>query len=266
MRSIGIIALAGLCALGSPAPGAQLEESDGPGGVAVSAGGTVPTVGMEASVRVTVAGSVLEAVLDQGEASPLRVWIASTVPEGDAFRYDLRFVALEPGRKDLAPLLRRADGADDPIPPIPAYVAPLLPEGLLTSVGFTPDEVALPGEGGARRILLGAALLLLLLPLGFLLLRRLLREPARAGGLGPADVRAEIDRLAKLADRGRLTREGLARLERLVVSESRGRRGVSREALRAIRDELHRPGPAGPSRLAELVHDRERAARPEESR
>lgn len=220
-----------------------------------------PTVGMEGRLEVILPGPVLEARPIEHKAR-LIVRIAETRPRGPDLWYDLRYIGFVPGRYDLRTNLVRLDGSSlTNLPALPVEVAPLLPanhDGILVETARSP----LGRLGGYRAFMTaaGVAWLLLLVPLAW----RRRRGPAARQA--PAAEPTLADRLRPLVEEaaaGRLSSDGQARLERMLLNYWRDRldlgaldmaeavrrlRGHAEagELLRALEGWLHRPpGAAG---------------------
>lgn len=230
----------------------------------------VPTVGMEASVWVTVPGPTLE-VVALPEDAPLRVAIATAEAADGATRYQLRYTGLVAEDFDLARYLRRIDGSTHtPIPPIRIVVAPLLRPGELL-------DVVLPAQPRERRPVADRTWLYAALVGWVSLLVIVLWWRRRQRSIAPAPHRAteafaELRSLAALAAEGRVTEEGRARLERLLIGYWRARLDLgdsppadalrrllrhedSGPVLRAVRDWAHHPDRPTPAELASLLRE-----------
>jgi hypothetical protein len=217
---------------------------------------TVPTVGMEGRVEVTLPGTALEAKPVEHKAK-LIVRIAETRARGDSIWYDLRYIGLVPGGYDLRTNLFRLDGsATDNLPSIPVTVAPLLPKdhnGQL--VEQTPS--GLGRLAGYRVLMIGAAVVwaVIFIPLVWRHRKKAAvvvpppREPTLADRLRP---------LVEQAAAGKLSSDGQAQLERMLLNYWRDRLKLGEldiaeairklrehaeagELLRALEGWLHRP-------------------------
>src|SRR6185369_17179028 len=103
--------------------------------------------------------------------APLVVRITSCSPHGTAFRYDLEYYGLEPGRYDLTRQLRRADGTPPTdLPPLWIEVTSVLPPGPVEPSAI--ESRAPPVLGGYRRALWIGGVLWVVGLLAILLLRR----------------------------------------------------------------------------------------------
>jgi hypothetical protein len=175
-----------------------------------------------------------------------------------------------PGRYDLRTNLVRLDGSTlTNLPPLPVEVAPLLPDshdGLLVEAPRSP----LGRLGGYRALLTAAAIVwaVLLVPLVWRRRRTVAAEAA------PAAEPTLADRLRPLVEEaaaGRLSSDGQARLERMLLNYWRDRLGLGAldmaEGLRRLRQHpeagallralegwLHRPpGAAGAIDVAQVL-------------
>jgi hypothetical protein len=215
-----------------------------------------PTVGMEGRLEVTLPGTVLEARPIEHKAR-LILRIAETRPRGTDTWYDLRYIGFVPGRYDLRTNLVRLDGSSvTNLPALPVEVAPLLPEshdGVLLETPRSP----LGRLGGYKTFMTAAAVAwaLLLVPLVW---RRRRPGPAAATAAAEPTLADRLRPLVEQAAAGRLSSDGQARLERMLLNYWRDRldlgaldmaEGLRRlrqhpeagELLRALEGWLHRP-------------------------
>ena len=111
-----------------------------------------PTVGAPGRIDQVVLPGTELAAKPINERSPMVVRIMEVYPHGDAFRYDLQFVGLEPGDFDLSNwLVRRDDSSTDDLPPIPVTIRSLLPPGQVE-----PNQLEtgwIPKLGGYRQVM-----------------------------------------------------------------------------------------------------------------
>ncbi len=253
-RTLGIVAIAALMA-----------------GPAVAQEGA-PTVGMPARVaQLVLPGPELEArPIDR--SMPVVVRVVATYPHGDAFRYDLEYYGLEPGRYDLAESLRRKDGSPTAdLPPIPVAVVSKLPPGQVEP--HRPGAAPMPSLGGYRLLLAAGGGLwlagLVLIVMGGRRRRsraaagagrratladrlRPLVEKAAAGTLATVE-RAELERLLLGYWRRKLKLDDLPPGEVMAALRGHPEAGATVERLEAW---LHRPGgeqAVGPEELAALL-------------
>src|SRR5262245_44239641 len=67
--------------------------------------------------QVIIPGTEVEVVPHEDRKLPIRLRIVAIYPHGTAFRYDLEYQGLEPGKFDLRDYLRRKDGSPLAEPP-----------------------------------------------------------------------------------------------------------------------------------------------------
>ena len=103
--------------------------------------------------QLVLPGGELEARPIEDRRAAVVVRIVDAYPHGSAFRYDIVYYGLEPGRYDLKDYLRRKDGSPaKDLPSIPVAVEPVLPPGQVE-----PHRLALatsPFLGGYRLLVL----------------------------------------------------------------------------------------------------------------
>jgi hypothetical protein len=224
----------------------------------ISAETNVPTVGMEGKVEVLLPGTQLDA-RPVNPRSLVTLRIADTRPHGTLIHYDLRYIGLVPGRYDLRDYLLRKDGSPtNDLPPIPVVVSGLLSEkhqGELAAQAVRP----MPFLGGYKTALTiaGAVWALVFLPLWLSGRQRKTAAPAPVPS-GPPSLAERLKPLVAGAAEGKLSRDELAQLERLLLSHWRERLALGElsmiEAvqrlrehpeggvlLRQLEDWLHRP-------------------------
>ncbi len=193
--------------------------------------------------------------------TPVVIRITDVYPHGSAFRYDLVYYALRPGRYDLTTFLRHKDGSPaGGLPPVSITVRSALPPGR-----DEPNPVAAeppPRVGGYRRVLeVGAVFWSAGLVLILYLSRR---KPAPAGAAvaRPATLSDRLRPLVEAAVAGRLGPGEHAELERLLIGYWRRRAGLedadparvfaalrghdeAGPVVRGLEEWLHRPGGGG---------------------
>ena len=223
---------------------------------------------MEGKLEVTLPGTLLEARPVEHRA-PLIVRVAETRPRGEEIWYDLRFIGLVPGTYDLRTNLVRLDGSSmQNLQPLPVSVAPLLPDphdGKL--VEQTPSPLG--RLGGYRTAMIAAGIIwaLLFVPLVW-------RHRKRVAATAPPPVEPTFaDRLRPLVEQaaaGKLTGDGQAQLERMLLNYWRDRlqlgaldmgdairrlreHAEAGELLRALETWLHRPPGSGTVDVATLL-------------
>jgi hypothetical protein len=201
-------------------------------------------------------GSELEPIPAEGSV-PLVLRVVRVDPHGDAFRYRLTFQGLEPGRYDLATLLRRKDGsAAGGLDPVVVEITPVRPPGM-----HQPNQLAiapLPRYGGYRTLLIAAAVFWVLGLVALLWLGRRRRAAAMTAAR-PTSLAEELRPIVLEAMSGTLPPDRLAALERMLLTWWRQRLGLDREPaaqaivalrahpeagelLRALERWLHQPG------------------------
>jgi hypothetical protein len=213
---------------------------------------------MEGRLEATLTGTLLEAkVADEKSLVILR--IAETRPHGTLTWYDLRYVALVPGRYDLRSYLVRKDGsAVDDLPKLEIQVSGLLPTSHQGELVQQPRSLA-RFFGGYRETLIVVGILWLLALLALILVgRKKSADPARPIAAAQPTLAERLSPLIMQAAAGELSNDGKAHLERLLLSYWRERLHVAElspgdamvslrrhpEAgvlLRALEDWLHRP-------------------------
>jgi len=199
------------------------------------------SIGMEGVYYLRYSGPALEAK-PVDEKAPLLLRIADIVEDGGSLIYELRYVGLKAGIHDLRGYLRRVDGqslAGHPFQePLEVRVKELLPPDHSGAL----EKLAEPARPRLwrYRFWIGAAILLWFLPVGWWILRWILRPRPKIrveAGAGPT-LADQLRPLVEAAMEGRLSTEGKARLELLLIAHWRDRldlRGSTLEALRRMR-------------------------------
>jgi hypothetical protein len=204
-----------------------------------------PTVGMPARIdQLVLPGPELEAK-PAGRDDPLVLRVVETYPHGTAFRYDLVYYGLEPGRYDLREYLRRKDGAAAAdLPPIPVEVRAGLPPGQVEPHPLPAGP--LPRLGGYR---LALAVLASIWVIGLGVLIQAGRRRAAAAAAGAPAPPTLADRLRPLVEgavAGRLDTARLAELERLLIGYWQRRLGLAELPPAEVIVALRRDPQAGP--------------------
>lgn len=218
-----------------------------------------PTVGMSARIeQIILPGGELEVIPREDSREPLVLRIERADPHGTAFRYNLVYYGLEPGRYDLARYLRRKDGSPaEGLPAIPVEVRGILPAGHIPPRG--PEASATPRLGNYRYwvALAGAAWIA---GLAAIALSGRRKQEGLAAQTAKAATPAE--RLRPLIDAalaGKLRDDQRPELERNLIACWLERRGLDQlrpaEALASLKQDeeagpilarleswLHRPG------------------------
>jgi len=228
------------------------------------------TVGLPARLEgLVLPGPELEVKPLADRRAPVVVRIVQVWPHGTAFRYDLEYYGLEPGKFDLKDYLRRKDSsAPGGLPAIPIEVRSVLPPGQVR-----PNELpapAVPRLGGYLIVLLGVGVLWLLGLVAILVAGRRKTRAAEHVAGKPRTLADHLQPLVEGALAGRLAPAQLAELERSLLVywerrlELRDRKPVHAMAelrrhpeagplLQQLEVWLHRPGAAGDVDVAALL-------------
>lgn len=102
-------------------------------------------VGMVGKIsQIVIPGGELEAIPNSAPLTKIIVRVAESYRHGDAFRYDLEFTGLEPGRYDLAKYLRHKipDTSTATLPPIEVEIVSVLEPGRIEPSRPTRPEIA----------------------------------------------------------------------------------------------------------------------------
>lgn len=227
------------------------------------------SVGMPAQIKqLVLAGTELEAKPIEDRKTPVVLRIVATYPHGTAFRYDLEYYALEPGKFDLREQLKRKDGSTvDDLPALPIEVASLLPSGQVVPHSL----VARPAPKlGGYRVLLGLTLSIWIIGLTLLLMRRRAHHATLTVQARPRTLAERLQPLVTDAMAGHLTPQGRAELERLLLTYWRRRLALqdadpvmalttlrnhdeAGALLRVVESWLHKPEGAGEVDIAVLL-------------
>lgn len=206
--------------------------------VALRSGAYDVTIGVEGSRTVEIAGPELSAApFTPGDAVAVR--IVDARPTTGGFRYDLRYMAFGPGKHDLAPSLKRADGTSpDSRADLKITVAALIPEDYSGELYTTPTS---PVELHTRyKYYMGAAWILwgsLLIPLAWWGHKRR-RKAVRLAP--PPSLVERLRTLLTQATRDDLTVEEKADLEALLLAFWAERLKLSEARLSATIERLRR--------------------------
>ena len=187
------------------------------------------TVGMPARIeQLLLPGTELEARPLADRKSPIVLRIEATFRHGDGFRYDLLYYGLDPGDYDLRHYLRRKDGSPaSELPPIPVSIKSVLPPGQVEPSKLSLG--ALPRLGGYWLALVSGGVLWIAGLLAILLVGRKRRGGATGEQDRPRSLAERLQPLVQEATAGRLPRERLAELERLLLAWWRKRLGLEEE-------------------------------------
>jgi hypothetical protein len=192
-----------------------------------SATAAPPTVGIEGQVEVQLPGPAL-AAKPPDRAAPLNVRIASTRPHGTLIHYDLRYIGLVPGKYDLRDYLIRPDGSKpQDIPALAVEVTGLLPadhRGQLSQLTESPIRKL----GGYKVLLWTGVGLWGLCAIPLIPGRRKRSNKATAvEAAAPPTIIDQLRPLVEQARAGKLTTDGKARVERLLLAHWRERLELS---------------------------------------
>ena len=218
--------------------------------------------------QVVIPGSELAARRLEDRKAPIVLRILATYPHGSHFRYDLEYYGLEAGTFDLRDYLVRKDSSSlETVQPLPVRIEARLPPGQILPSSLTATR--LPEIGGYRSLMAIGIALWTIAALWLVTARR--RQRAIVAHVDRQPTPAELlHPLVSDAIAGRLTSEGQARLERLMLVYWRQRLGLVDEdpvsALAAIRrhpeagsllrlleEWLHKPGGAGDIDIAVIL-------------
>lgn len=254
--AVAVLLLAALPMRAAEAPATELPAADQSKPLSKSSVGLPQRIN-----QLVLPGTELEARPSEDHDEPLVLRVVATYKHGSAFRYDLEFYCLEPGKFDLRQALRRKDGTSiDDLPPLSVEIASLLPAGQILPAALVVKPA--PRLGGYR-VLLAVLGVIWALGLAAILLvgRHRKRALAAATSTGPT-LADQLRPLVSAAMAGQLSSDEQAQLERLLLGYwSRRLRLTDIEPADAIaairRDEqagellrqveawLHRPGGAG---------------------
>lgn len=199
-----------------------------------------PTVGMEGQLEAALPGPRIEA-RPVNDKSLVVVRIAGTRPHGTLTWYDLRYIGLVPGTYDLRDYLRRQDGTNlSDLPPLEVRVVGLLPAQHLGEL-IEPPRNRISVAAWYRPVMGAAAVLWGVAGLGLALTRRRRRAAPVAGAPAhPPTLAERLRPLVEQAAEGRLSTDGQALLERLLIAHWRERLNLTAlghaEAMARLRD------------------------------
>lgn len=268
LRILGLAAWLACGLVARPAAGAAPAGEDSKPATAAPSPAGSPTVGMEGRLEVTLPGTVLEARPVEHKAR-LVLRIAETRPRGEALWYDLRYIGFVPGSYDLRTNLVRLDGSPvTNLPSLPVSIAPLLPEqhdGML----IQPESSPLGRLGGYRTWMIAAGVVwaLLFIPLVW---RRRRKEAVASATPAVPTLADRLRPLVEQAAAGKLSADGQAQLERILLNYWREKLGLGSEdmaealrrlrahaeageLLRALEGWLHRPPGSAPVNVATVL-------------
>ncbi|HEX5445900.1 MAG TPA: hypothetical protein VFW87_18880 [Pirellulales bacterium] len=219
--------------------------------------------------QIVLPGGELEAKPIESRQVPIVLRVVATHPHGSAFRYDLEYHGLEPGRYDLGDYLQRKDGAAAAgLPKLPVEIVSLMPAGQILPAD--PAARPAPRLGGYRLWLLLGMLAWFAGLLAILFARRRARLAQQRAVERPLTLAERLRPLVTAAMNGRLSPQGTAEIERLLLSYWRHRLHLDDEdprvAVTMLRDHeqagallrqveawLHKPGAAEEVHLSALL-------------
>ncbi|MBI1901019.1 MAG: hypothetical protein HYS13_07900 [Planctomycetia bacterium] len=175
------------------------------------------TVGFPTRIEgIVLPGFELEAEpLDR--QAPLVVRIEAVYPHGTAFRYDLVYYGLEPGKYDLKDYLRRKDGTSTAdLPSIEVEITSLLPPGQVQPHALAAQSSPFPG--GYRTMLWIGGVLWAIGLAAILLVGRRKKRPVEGEGARPLTLADRLRPLVEGAMAGTLSTSQRAELERTLLS------------------------------------------------
>jgi hypothetical protein len=214
-------------------------------------------LGVEGVYYLRWKGPALEAAPVDDDA-PLVLRIAAVTPDGDDSLYELRYIGSRAGKLDLRQSLRRVDGQPlTGMAPIMVSVKNILPD---SHDGELADRsVSGVPRAWRYRLLLAAAVVIWIVPLAWLVIRRITRRrpaPAVAAEERPLTLADQLRPLVEAAMTGRLSTLQQARLERLLIAYWRQRLDLAdcpiNEAVARMR--RHPPSAALLGKLDEWLH------------
>jgi hypothetical protein len=203
------------------------------------------SVGMPGKIdQLVLPGPELVAKPIDSRDVPLVLRVVATYPHGSAFRYDLEFYGLGPGEYDIGNYLQRKDGtAVEGLPKLPIRIHSLLPAGQILPADPTLQRG--PRMGGYRLWLMLGSLAWLAGLAASGLSRRRAKLAQRQVEAPPLSVAERLQPLVSAAMEGRLSPEGTAEIERLLLSYWRHRLQLDAEDPRAAVATLRNHDEAG---------------------
>jgi len=210
-----------------------------------------PIVGMEGHVQIMIPGTLLEARPVEPKAK-LLLRVADARPHGTLFDYDLRYIGFVPGNYDLRNYLVRKDGSTtNDLPKIRVEVTGLLPAKHRGEL--VPQETStLPSLGGYKGTLIAVATVwaALFVPL-WLTGRKPKPIEAPKVETKPLTLADRLRPFVVQAVEGKLSRDELAQLERMLLNYWREKLGLREESMIEAVQKL-RQHPQGGQLLREM--------------
>lgn len=223
-----------------------------------SGGRARATVGSVGRVQdLVLPGSLLQAKPIDDRNLPVVVRVVETYPHGDSHRYELTFMALEPGRYDLREYLERVDGSElGDLPSVEVEVTSVLAPGHVPPHQL---ESSWPQVGSYRfwALLALVAWVIFLIAIIFWPKKRPAESVQAAAPRTLADLlRPRLEAAAG----GQLDHRQLAELERWVVEFWRRRLGLLKLTPKEALLQLRRHDESGPllKQLERWLHSPQR--------
>lgn len=219
--------------------------------------------------QLVLPGSELEVKPLDDRKGTVVLRIVAVNKHGTAYRYDLEYYGLEPGRYDLKDWLRRKDGSPTTeLPSIPIAVKAVLPPGHV--LPHDPTTGGAPNIGGYRKLLILAAAVWALVMLAIVFLGWGKKHADMVAGARPATLADRLRPLVERGSTGQLSPIERADLERTLMAfwRKRLRLGGAKPAvaisvlkahadagplLRQLELWLHKPGPSAGVDVAALL-------------
>lgn len=206
------------------------------------------TVGMSGYIKqVVLPGPELVAKEVDPRRTPIALRIDDIFPHGDELRYDLTFIAFEPGSHDLRDFLQRKDGSSvADLPPLRVTVNSVLPAEQLAPSAPTNDQFA---RFGGYRIVMGLAIFVWILGLFAILLVGRKKKPTAAFSHAN-ESRRQVDAIRLMIqnamDSEDLSTDQKAELDMKILNFWRDRRQLQDVAVSDALTQLKSDDQAGP--------------------
>jgi hypothetical protein len=205
--------------------------------------------------ELVLPGSELEAAPLTDRRSPIVLRVVRSSPHGTAWRYDLVWYGLEPGKYDLRSALRRKDGSSTvDLPELSVEVVSALPATFTPPHALATREI---GGFGEYRMLVGALVIVWIGGFALMLVAGRKRRAAAQGAVArPATFAERIRPLVERGVAGTITAPECAELERLLVEHWTARLDLGGERPAVSYARLREHDEAGPlvRRLEHWLH------------
>jgi hypothetical protein len=186
-------------------------------------------IGLEGKVMVVLPGPKLKAA-PVGDKSKIILRIHDIFPNGNSYRYDLRYFGFVPGKYNLNQFLLTLDGKTPTnLPPTKIIIGGILPEdhdGILIEEDNT--KIELSSNYTAWLIGIVALWILIALPL-FLAGLKSKKNFGKTNDFNEPDLAQRLRPLVEQAATGDLDTEGRAILERMIFSHWREQLNLPKE-------------------------------------